>query len=165
MKTIMTALKKQFTSHKNIQVSAYWLSRTRRWLPGVNLQYFISQKKLCCLVSLVLKHCRIDDFKWKGNHFWVAVEQYLGSAIIASRYQSSLMVGAPRKACDFSCVPSQGSKGLCYCQRTFWSGLWKKKEEGQLWSARQTESKPKQDVRTWNIICERLPTTLFRLCT
>lgn len=68
----------------------------------------------------------MDDLKLKEIYFWVSVEQYLCCAIIASRYQSSLMVGTPRQTCDFSCVPSQSSKRLCYCQRIFWRALWKK---------------------------------------
>lgn len=86
----------------------------------------LNSEKLCCSISLVLKYCRKDDLKVKEIQFWVAVEKYLCSAIIASWYQSSLVVGAPRKTCDLCCVSHQSSKRLCYGQRTFWSALWKK---------------------------------------
>lgn len=158
--------RKTRNKHKAKCISHFQLSRMRL-LPGENMHSLskLSSQKLCCSVSWVLKYCRMDDLKAKQIHFWVAVEQYLCSAIITSWYQSALMVGTPRKTCDFSCVPRQSSKRLCYCQRTFWSVLWKKNENDKVWLAIQTRNRAKQDAKTWNIICNLLPTTLFRLCT
>lgn len=156
MKTLMTGLKNQFTNHKIICISGIQNKQIFTRGKLAVLQNFISQKQIL-----------LFDQLWNGLfeiEFW---GQYLCSAIIASRHQSPLVVGAPRKTCDFSCVPSQSSKRLCYCQRIFWRVLWKKKQKliSMARKTKQEQINRNKKAKIWNIICKLLPTTFFRLCT
>ena len=47
------------------------------------------------------------------KHSWIKDTLYLSCAIVASRYQPSVMVWAPRQTGNLSCVPREGPVGLC----------------------------------------------------